>query len=236
MADLPENLFLNPVWSSLGTRHRRFVIEHGAARRYPAAVAPFVSVAEPSAAALLDLRALLEPEESVWIIGSGFPFGDDFAVEQVIECLQMVLPSSVDPPAGGPEEPSTDAAAMVGLTDIAFPGFFRPRTSEMGAYYGVREGGELIAMGGERLMPGGYTEISGVCTHPAHRGKGLAARLIWQLVRDHRRDGFVSWLHVTSTNTNAVELYRRMGFETVRQLTVSRIRVHDKTGVLPERV
>ena len=100
---------------------------------------------------------------------------------------------------------------MVGLTDIAFPGFFRARTGEMGTYYGVREVGELVAMGGERLMPGRYTEISGVCTHPEHRGKGLASKLIWQLVRDHRRDGFVSWLHVTATNMNAIALYRRMG-------------------------
>jgi ribosomal protein S18 acetylase RimI-like enzyme len=227
MTDLPASLFLNPVWNSLGTRHRHFALEQGAARRYPAAVAPFVAVAEPSPAALLDLRASLDPAEAVWIIGPGYPFGDNFVVEQVIDCLQMVLPSSVEPPAGDAAEPATesDAAAMVGLTDIAFPGFFRVRTGEMGTYYGVREGGELIAMGGERLMPGPYTEISGVCTHPEHRGKGLASKLIWQLARDHRRDGFVSWLHVTATNMNAIALYRRMGFETVRQVTVRRIRV-----------
>ena len=225
MADLPARSFLNPVWSSLGTRHRHFAIERGAARRYPADVAPFVAVAEPSLAALRDLRELMEPAESCWIIGSDFPFGDEFVVEQVIECLQMVLPSSVEPAAGERLEPMADAAAMVRLTDIAFPGFFRIRTCEMGAYYGVREGGELIAMAGERLMPGPYSEISGVCTHPAHRGKGLASKLIWQLVRDHRRDGLVSWLHVTGTNSNAIDLYKRMGFETARQVTVSRIRV-----------
>jgi GNAT superfamily N-acetyltransferase len=77
----------------------------------------------------------------------------------------------------------------------------------MGSYYGVRSGarsdGELIAMGGERLSLDGYPEISGVCTHPAHRGKGLAANLIRQLVRDHRRDGLVSWLHVGNENHRA---------------------------------
>jgi ribosomal protein S18 acetylase RimI-like enzyme len=226
MADLPASLFLNPVWSSLETRHRHFAIERGAARRYPAAVAPFVAVAEPSASALRDLRELMVPSESVWIIGAGYPFGDGFVVEQVIECPQMILPENVHPASPADDVlkmTEGDAGAMVGLTDIAFPGFFRVRTCQMGTYYGVREGGELIAMGGERMMPGAYTELSGVCTHPAYRGKGLASRLIWQLVRDHRRDGVVSWLHVTSTNTKAIDLYKSMGFETVRQVTVSRI-------------
>ena len=59
----------------------------------------------------------------------------------------------------------------------------------MGSYYGVRSDGELKAMGGERLMLDGYAEISGVCTHPSHRGQGLAARLIWHLARSHRLDG-----------------------------------------------
>ncbi|HYA16879.1 MAG TPA: GNAT family N-acetyltransferase, partial [Bryobacteraceae bacterium] len=146
----------------------------------------------------------------------------------VIECLQMVLPDDVQPPAeteAVDRMTEADAGDMVGLTDIAFPGFFRMRTCEMGAYYGVRAGRELIAMGGERMMPGPYTEISGICTHPGHRGKGLASRLIWQLVRDHRRGGVVSWLHVTSTNTKAIDLYRRMGFAAVRQITASRVRV-----------
>jgi predicted GNAT family acetyltransferase len=112
---------------------------------------------------------------------------------------------------------------MVALTDIAFPGFFRSRTCAMGSYYGVRSEGELIAMGGERLTLDGYPEISGVCTHPAHRGKGLAASLIWEVVRKHRRDGDVSWLHVNAENHNAIELYKRMGFNTVRKVKLHRL-------------
>jgi predicted GNAT family acetyltransferase len=78
-------------------------------------------------------------------------------------------------------------------------------------------------MGGERLALDGYSEISGVCTHPAHRGKGFAANLIWQLVRNHRREGLVSWLHVSSENRRAIELYFRMGFKTVRRVTLNRV-------------
>ncbi len=116
-----------------------------------------------------------------------------------------------------------NAGEMVALTDLAFPGFFRRRTCEMGSYYGVRSDDELIAMGGERLMLEGYSEISGVCTHPAHRGKGLAASLIWRLVRDHRRAGLVSWLHVGAANRHAFDLYLRLGFEVVRTVTLHRV-------------
>jgi predicted GNAT family acetyltransferase len=78
-------------------------------------------------------------------------------------------------------------------------------------------------MGGERLVLEGHPEISGVCTHPAHRGKGLAASLIWQLVRTHRANGLTSWLHVGVANATAIELYHRLGFQTVRHVTLNRI-------------
>jgi predicted GNAT family acetyltransferase len=142
----------------------------------------------------------------------------------------MVLPEEITPPGPTTETvrlSDANALEMVALTTLAFPGYFRKRTCEMGSYYGVRSGarsvGELIAMGGERLMLDRYAEISGVFTHPAHRGKGLAASLIWQLVRDHRRDGLVSWLHVGSENRQAIDLYLRMGFKEVREVTLNRI-------------
>jgi predicted GNAT family acetyltransferase len=78
-------------------------------------------------------------------------------------------------------------------------------------------------MGGERLMLDGYPEISGVCTHPAHRGKGLATSIIWQIARDHRRERLTSWLHVGSENHNAIKLYLRMGFSIGRQVRFNRI-------------
>jgi hypothetical protein len=92
---------------------------------------------------------------------------------------------------------------LVGDTDVAFPGFFRSRTCEMGSYYGVRSDGNLIAMGGERITLDGYPEISGICTHRAHRGQGHAASLICHLGRNHRRAGPVSWLQVSAENHHA---------------------------------
>jgi GNAT superfamily N-acetyltransferase len=226
MDDLPKHLFENPAWHALQTTHRHFALIAGDACRYPVDVAPFAAVAAPGAAALQQLRSLLAPGESVWLIGEGYPYVPGLMLEETLDCFQMVLPEEADPGAATIEIVRLSAAderEMVALTALAFPGFFRPGTCEMGSYYGVRTGGELIAMGGERLMLDGYAEISGVCTHPAHRGKGLASNLIRQLARNHRRDGMVSWLHVGVANNRPIELYRRMGFRMVRKVTLNRI-------------
>jgi GNAT superfamily N-acetyltransferase len=226
MSDLPEDLFANPVWHALHTRHRHFAESAGDACRYPADVAPFAAVATPTTSALQSLHSLLVPGEYVWLIGESYPSIADLPCAGTIECLQMVLPEAITPPDPNPvivPLSCTHASEMVALTDIAFPGFFRSRTCAMGSYYGVRSEGELIAMGGERLTLDGYPEISGVCTHPAHRGKGLAASLIWEVVRKHRRDGDVSWLHVNAENHHAIELYKRMGFSIVRKVKLHRL-------------
>jgi ribosomal protein S18 acetylase RimI-like enzyme len=226
MTDLPETLFANPVWHALQTRHRHFAISSGEACRYPADVAPFAAVATPSESALQSLYSLLAPGEYVWLIGESYPSVPKLSCVGNLECLQMVLPEDVTPPSPAHAIvplSSTNAPEMVALTDLAFPGFFRSRTCEMGSYYGVRSNGELIAMGGERITLDGYPEISGVCTHPAHRGKGYAANLIWHLVRNHRREALVSWLHVSAENHHAIELYLRLGFTVPRKVKLHRL-------------
>jgi predicted GNAT family acetyltransferase len=100
----------------------------------------------------------------------------------------------------------------------------------MGVYFGIlspqpasEPETRLIAMGGERLMLPGYAEISGLCTHPAHRGQGYAASLIGQLVRTHRLNGLLSWLHVDAANQRVIDLYLHLGFEISRKVTLHRL-------------
>ena len=74
--------------------------------------------------------------------------------------------------------------------DAGVPGFLSTENVRDGWYYGIRSAsGELIAMGGKRLKLEGFTEVSAVCTHPDFRGRGLAAAIIWQVVREHRKEG-----------------------------------------------
>jgi predicted GNAT family acetyltransferase len=227
MSDLPESLFLNPVWHALCTRHRHFAKFAVDASRYPADVVPFAAVIGPSAEAMQQLHSLLSAGESTWLVGGQYPQIPELVSKETLECFQMVLPEKVPPPRTTidiVQLSDANAQEMVALTALAFPGFFRERTCEMGSYFGVRSAsGELIAMGGERLKLNGYSEVSGVCTHPSFRGRGLAASLIWHLVRDHRRDNIVSWLHVGCANHRAAELYLRMGFEVVRKVTLQQM-------------
>lgn len=229
MPALPESLFLNPVLTALATTHAHLAITSGEATRYRAAVTPFAAIASPTTAALRDLQTLLTSDEYVWVaaIGEADVTSADLNLKTTIDVLQMVLPPHIEIPAPDPAIRPLNcchASEMVALTDIAFPGFFRPRTCEMGEYFGIysRED-QLIAMGGERLAFPGYSEISGICTHPAYRGQGNAARILWHVARFDRERGIVPWLHVTSTNQSAVNLYRKLGFETIRSIKLHKL-------------
>jgi ribosomal protein S18 acetylase RimI-like enzyme len=229
MDTLPADLFTDPVWHALTSQHSHLAVIEGDARRYPVNVAPFAALAKPTELALWELHSLLAPGEHVWLFGTHYPHLPELLNEGTLECVQMVLTRELDAkPSAIDLLSAADADAMVALTDIAFPGFFRSHTYQMGTYYGVwldsrDESGQLIAMAGERITLDGYTEISGVCTHPDHRGKGLAANLIARVAQDHVEKGVVSFLHVTASNTNAIELYRRLGFVETRRAILTRI-------------
>lgn len=118
----------------------------------------------------------------------------------------------------GPDLPDvldlTDAegAEMLALATLTNPGPFFERTHQLGRFVGVRREGRLVAMAGERLQPEGYTEVSGVCTHPDHRGRGYAAALMRLVAgRIFARDE-QPFLHAYATNTGAIALYETLGF------------------------
>jgi GNAT superfamily N-acetyltransferase len=230
MTELPETLFLNPVLTALETTHAHLAVRNGEAIRYPAGVTPFAAITSSTTFALRDLRTLLTPDEYVWAtaLGGSEPASAGLTVETTIDVLQMILPAAVEVPAPDTAILSLTCAhanEMVALTDVAFPGFFRPRTCEMGDYFGMcdQSTGELIAMGGERLCFPGYSEMSGICTHPAHRGQGHAAQMLRHLARLDRSRGIVPWLHVTATNLNAVNLYLKLGFQTIRSINLHKL-------------
>ena len=233
MSDLPEDLFANPVWHALHTRHRHFAESAGDACRYPADVAPFAAVDTPTTSALQSLHSLLVPGEYVWLIGESYPSIADLPCAGTIECLQMVLPEAVTPPDPNPvivPLSCTHASEMVALTDIAFPGFFRLRTCVMGSYFGIwnpTDPTHLIAMAGERLVLHPHREVSGVCTHPNHRGQGYAAALTAHVLHHQRSLPARSVLHVVSTNHAAISIYHRLGFQTLREVHLHRLKRPD---------
>ena len=73
-------------------------------------------------------------------------------------------------------------------------------------------------MTGQRLHVQNYTEISAVCTHPDHLGRGYASALLKHQVRLILEQGQVPFLHVRDDNHRAIEIYKRLGFAVSRPM------------------
>jgi len=226
---MPEDPLRDSVWNALHTVHAHFALRNGPAVRYPADVVPFAAMANADHSDLSPLAQLLAPSERVYLIGAQPKPTKNLQVGPALDCFQMLFPTAPHANATANAAPtdtpilrmtSADAPAMVALTDLAFPGFFRSRTHEMGTYYGIRIDDELVAMAGERIAVPGFREISAVVTHPAHTGKGYARVLMNRLLQDHAAAGLQSFLHVSEHNFRAIAIYKRMGFVILRSFAL----------------
>ncbi len=101
---------------------------------------------------------------------------------------------------------------MLALTELTKPGPFGARTHEWENTSAFAEQATLVAMAGERLRLPGYTEISAVCTHPDHLGRGYASALMEMLVERICSRGELPFLHVRSENVRAIQVYEHLGF------------------------
>lgn len=217
----------NPVWHSLTTEQRSFAIGTEDALRYPADIAPFVAVGaddERSRTAALDLVA---PGEAMYFVGVAPNDLTGWELLSASHILQMMWDPST--PLSGDGRgivtlTANDAPDMVALTTLAFPGFFRTRTYQLGRYIGIRDNGLLVSMAGERMRATGLQEISGVCTHPQHVGRGHSAKLNTAMIDSICARGMQPFLHVSSDNVRAQSLYRRLGFVTRAEIRLWYVR------------
>ena len=168
----PTHVLDDVVRAALLGPHAHLAERRGRVLRYPVDVCPFLAFPDdPGDADWRDLAQLAGPGEVTGLAAAAVP--DGWEVLFTLDGVQMVddgIPAAPDPEAVvlGP----ADVPEMLALVERTRPGPFRPRTIAMGTYLGVRRGGRLIAMAGERLHPPGWTEISAVCTDAEHRGRG----------------------------------------------------------------
>ena len=206
-----------PVWAALSTRHRHLSMGGALARRYEPDVNLFASACDDTPAALTALTDLVQPGERLFLLQVPdivVPTG--LAPLKAAKGVQMIATRSVRT-AGSDEDivelTDADAAEMLALARLTEPGPFLKRTHTMGTFRGIRIGGRLAAMAGERFQFPGYTELSGVCTHPDFRGRGLARRLSAAVAARIEARGERPFLHAWQTNRPAIALYESLGFE-----------------------
>ena len=208
----------NPVWASLRGPHRALAIEAGDCVRFPPAFAPFLATQTPQVA--IDPQALVATGETVYLVGEAPRVAPGWSLRSYPDLAQMVCDAPVEP-VPGPEIERLDAsheAAVLELTALVYPHYFRDRTMELGRYFGIHLDGRLAAIIGERMATASSQEISAVCTHPDFLGRGLARQLLAFLANDVLAQGRLPFLHVSHANERAKALYARNGFRLRRDI------------------
>ena len=210
----------NPVWSALQTRHRKFSQGTAQIQRYEAGVLQVLGSADPQHFLFNDLALWLTPGEKIFTVGDVPVFPQNWKYVFQVDCIQMICekPVDIDQPDVVKLGPA-DHAEMQELVNLVLPGFYSERTPLLGDYFGVRQGGKLVAMAGERMKITGFTEVSAVVTHPSFTGRGYAQQLVARVVNINLEKGEIPFLHVTATNERAKKVYRVLGFEDRREST-----------------
>jgi ribosomal protein S18 acetylase RimI-like enzyme len=202
------------------------------AARYDPEVSPFAAVGEieepagwAALATVVDIGAMavvMVPFEAPDRIHPWPPAGWKSVMD--LPGVQMVA-ADMKPEA----DPGTlvlgpaDVTEMLDLVARTRPGPFARRTIELGGYIGFRAepdqrpDGRLVAMAGRRFAPGGFVEISAVCTDADQRGKGLGGRLVRAVAAGIVAEGAVPFLHAAATNP-AIALYEELGMVVRRQV------------------
>ncbi|MET1414154.1 GNAT family N-acetyltransferase [Roseibium sp. HPY-6] len=214
------------VWSALTSRQSRISIGGARARRFDPEISPFAASKDNSAGALDALADLIAPNDApVFLLqAEQIRLPDTLVAEKT--ALGVLMTERVATTAKTHDFEisalsDSDIPEMLTLAELTKPGPFTSRTPELGTFLGVKLDGRLAAMGGTRLNLKGFTEISGLCTHPDHQGKGLASALTLQIASEIRARGDTPFLHAYADNHGAIALYRKLGFEIWDEVNVA---------------
>jgi predicted GNAT family acetyltransferase len=210
-----------PVWNALTSNWAPLAEGGPGALRLAAPYGVFAALADGSEESLAELAALVPADGAIALVEAEPPPAVPGTAVEAHMIWQMAAEALTEAPepdfAWGPLS-DADGPQMLALATLTRPGPFFERTHQLGEFIGVKVGDRLVAMAGERMRMPGFTEVSGVCTHPDHRGHGYAGGLSRIVAGRIFARGEIPFLHAYAHNTAATGLYETLGFSLRRQM------------------
>jgi GNAT superfamily N-acetyltransferase len=212
-----EHVLDNPIYYALTSGHNHIAKGVDEVKYYTEDICAFTGLKDNSKENL-DTLYQISPAESLFVF---------FAKTTVVIPAQWKLLTHIDMfqlVFRGEEVPTVDGtgitnldlehvAEMINLVELTKPGPFLAKTIELSNYTGIFVEGKLAAMAGHRFFPAPYREVSAVCTHPDHLGKGYAFKVLQEQIKRILLRSEIPFLHVRNDNEGAIKLYQKLGFE-----------------------
>ena len=211
-----QHLLDNPIYHALNTAQQSMSKGSAEVKYYIPTIAAFAGLKDHTHENL-DILYRISPEESVFVIFSKneLPLGKKWELLTHIDMYQLVYEGKEVPVVE--EKKWVDlhegnVEAMKALVELTKPGPFLDRAIEFGDYVGIFDADQLVAKAGHRFNPAPYREISAVCTHPDHEGKGYGFVLLQEQIKRILERNEIPFLHVRNDNDGAIRLYQKSGF------------------------
>ncbi len=213
----------NPIWTALTTRHADLSEGDHLARRYLPSYTTLAGMETETEAAFASLAKITTKTQRLGLCSQS-----DTAIPSMFICSakflvsQMVCDKLKDCKTFPMEVlTESDIPEMKELVMQTQPGPFSDRTINFGTFLAIKENGKIVAMAGQRMKIPGYDEVSAVCTHPDHQGKGYARALVHEIAKRIVAGGNTPMLHVRSENPAGIKSYEAVGFKTRREFYFS---------------
>ncbi|BFG71185.1 GNAT family N-acetyltransferase [Sediminibacterium sp. KACHI17] len=212
------NVLDNAIWEALSTHQQYLNAGTDQLKYFPKEISPLFALKNWDQKDHDALQQYLPADRSFFVlIAREITIPDTIQIQLSLPLYQMVATktfSNQHPHHAIIRKLSNeDVPQMLKLTEKIKPGPFGNKTIEFGHYYGIFEEDQLVSMAGQRLQTHHFTEVSAICTDPAHLGKGYAAALTQQVCSGIYDAGKTPFLHVRQDNAGAIKLYEKLGFE-----------------------
>jgi len=220
MNNIDKNKLDNPVWNSLSEEHEKFCIDYNGVKFYNPDYCPFggfINLEETEKAT----GAYAALSENFFVVGEKPKISSSLKIVKELVCLQMIIHEKIQLKIDNEIIKLTDdyKHELLDLVNLVQPGYFKPKTTSLGNYYGIFVDQKLVAVAGERMKMNDFTEVSAIITHPDYTGKGYAKQLTAYVVNQIFTENKTPFLHVVESNIGAIKLYEKLGFVTRRKMS-----------------